>query len=57
MYPQKTQEEYDTEMIKAKYETMGWDKELPLIWRFKLDKAGTNLIPIDNNYEEIPNIC
>ena len=47
MYSQKTQEEYNTEMIKARYETLGWDKEPPPIWRFKLDKTGTKLIPKD----------
>ena len=51
MYPQETQEEYNTKMIRAmiraRYETLGWDKEPPPIWRFKLDKTGTKLIPID----------
>lgn len=38
---------YESDMIKAEYETMGWSKEPPLEWNFKLDKTGTKLVPID----------
>lgn len=44
MYPIKTEEEYALEIAKAKYETMGWDKELMPEWEFELDKTGTKLV-------------
>ncbi|KKL09236.1 hypothetical protein LCGC14_2567870 [marine sediment metagenome] len=54
MYPNLTEEEYDTLMIKARYETMGWDTESPPRWEFELDETGTKLVPKNKIGVEVP---
>ena len=44
MYPVKTEKDYDSRMIKASYETIGWGWKPPQEWEFELDKTSTKLV-------------